>query len=93
MLNLTYPNGNASSTFVFIVDTFEKDRTIADWSDVQGLTVNVSGNANMTYNLTFAGEYGGAWRPINDFEYWNFTYSMPEGFIGTPNLCLEVELW
>lgn len=47
----------------------------------------------MTYNLTFAGQYGGAWRPINDFEYWNFTYSMPEGFIGTPNLCLEVELW
>ena len=37
------------------------------------------------------------WRLIlelnSDFEFWNFTYAMPSGFVGTPNLNLAVELW
>jgi hypothetical protein len=28
----------------------------------------------------------------SDFEFWNFTYTMPTGFVGTPNLMFEVEL-
>lgn len=28
----------------------------------------------------------------SDFEFWNFTYYMPEGFEGTPNLVLEFDV-
>jgi hypothetical protein len=91
-LGLTYPKGNSSSTFTFVVGTFKRNTTIADWSGVQGLTVNVSGNVDPGYNLSYAGNLGGVWQPINDFEYWNFTYSMPKGFDGVPSVIVDVEL-
>jgi len=28
----------------------------------------------------------------SDFEFWNFTYTMPADFVGTPNLVFDVEL-
>jgi hypothetical protein len=28
----------------------------------------------------------------SDFEFWNFTYTMPTDFVGTPNLGFDVEL-
>lgn len=28
----------------------------------------------------------------SDFEFWNFTYVMPEGFEGVPNLMLSFEV-
>ena len=37
---------------------------IASWNDVVGLAVNVTGNANMTYSVTFYGNYGGSGSPI-----------------------------
>lgn len=91
-LNLTYPAGNSSSVFTLIVGTFKQNRTIADWSGVVGLDVNVSTNANEAYNLTFNGARGGAGEVIRDFEVWNFTYSMPEDFQGTPWLKLDLKL-
>lgn len=91
-LTLTYPRGNSSSVFTFIVGTFQKNRNIVDWSGVQGLKVSVTGNVNENYALGFAGARGGVFEPINDFEYWNFTYTMPEGFEGAPSLVMEVEL-
>ena len=51
-----------------------------------------SGNVNASYSLAFAGGYGGGDTLTRDFEFWNFTYSMPEGFEGTPNLCLDFKL-
>ncbi|CAJ2508499.1 Uu.00g135250.m01.CDS01 [Anthostomella pinea] len=92
-LNLTYPNGNSSSVFTLVVSTFTKMRTLTGWDGVQGLDVNVSGNANTSYSLSFGGEYGGSSSTIRDFEIWNFTYSMDDDFVGTPNLCLELKLW
>jgi len=56
------------------------------------LSVEVSGNVNMTYELSFAGTYGGADTLINDFEFWNFTYSMPYDSEEIPNLVLNVKL-
>ena len=47
----------------------------------------------MNYSVTFAGAYGGADETINDFEFWNFTYTMPTNYTGKPHLLLEVELW
>ncbi|KAF4847491.1 hypothetical protein CGCSCA4_v005601 [Colletotrichum siamense] len=91
-LTLTYPNGTADSIFSFVVGTFIKKPTVAGWADVQGLNVSVSGNINETYALSFAGEYGGSDSMIRDFEFWNFTYSMPAGFEGAPTVTLNVTL-
>ncbi|OHW98249.1 hypothetical protein CSPAE12_03031 [Colletotrichum incanum] len=91
-LGLTYPNGTADSIFTFVVGTFIKKPTVAGWADVQGLSVNISGNVNETYSLSFAGSMGGTSSPIRDFEFWNFTYSMPQGFEGTPSVVLDVKL-
>ncbi|KAK2472670.1 hypothetical protein H9L39_14845 [Fusarium oxysporum f. sp. albedinis] len=61
-------------------------------ADVQGLEVKVSGNVNSTYTLSFAGGYGGADSLIRDFEFWNFTYTMPSDFQGVPSVELDFKL-
>lgn len=91
-LGLSYPSGNASSIFTFVVGTFKQNRTIADWSGVVGLDVEISTNANESYSLAFGGANGGAGDPLRDFEYWNFTYSYPEDFEGVPSMELNVKL-
>ncbi|KAH6967981.1 hypothetical protein BKA56DRAFT_497921 [Ilyonectria sp. MPI-CAGE-AT-0026] len=91
-LTLSYPYGNADSVFTFVVDTFTAKRTITGWQDVPGLSVAVSGNINQTLDLSFAGTYGGSLDPMLDFEYWKFTYRMPEGFVGIPTIVLDLEL-
>ncbi|OHE97741.1 hypothetical protein CORC01_06946 [Colletotrichum orchidophilum] len=91
-LSLTYPNGTADSIFTFVVGTFIKKPTVSGWADVQGLSVNVSGNVNETYALSFAGSVGGTSSPIRDFEFWNFTYTLPQGFVGTPSIVLDLNL-
>ncbi|KAJ3550205.1 hypothetical protein NM208_g107 [Fusarium decemcellulare] len=90
-LSLSYPRGNSSSLFTLVVGTFTKKPTVTGWRDVPGLKVNVSGNVNLNYSLSFGGEYGGSSEPIRDFEFWNFTYTMPSGFRGTPNLVLDLK--
>lgn len=92
-LNLTYPSGNSSSIFTFIVGAFKQNRTIADWSGVVGLNVAVTTNANESYSLTFGGANGGEAETLRDFEVWNFTYAMPDGFDGVPNMVLDAKLW
>ncbi|KAB5580262.1 hypothetical protein GE09DRAFT_950351 [Coniochaeta sp. 2T2.1] len=91
-LNLTYPNGTADSIFTLVVSQFRQVRTVTGWDDVQGVKVRVSGNVNLTHSLSFAGAYGGRASTIRDFEFWNFTYALPEGFEGQPNLQLDFEL-
>ncbi|KXH64760.1 hypothetical protein CNYM01_02074 [Colletotrichum nymphaeae SA-01] len=91
-LSLSYPNGTADSIFTFVVGTFIKKPTITGWADVQGLSVNVSGNVNETFALSFAGSMGGTSSPIRDFEFWNFTYTLPQGFEGTPSIVLDLNL-
>ncbi|GME36463.1 hypothetical protein GTA08_BOTSDO00397 [Neofusicoccum parvum] len=92
VLNLTYPYGNGTSVFTFFVSTFKGHYDVAGWEDVQGVKVEVAGNANMSYEVSFNGAYGGAGETISDFEFWNFTYVMPEGFEGVPNLMLSFEV-
>ncbi|RSL40068.1 hypothetical protein CEP53_013610 [Fusarium sp. AF-6] len=91
-LTLSYPNGNSGSIFSLLVGTFKSKRTISGWEDIVGLKVAVSGNVNTTYGLSFGGQYGGSDSPIRDFEFWNFTYTMPAGFAGTPSLTLDLEI-
>ncbi|KAI3337647.1 hypothetical protein HD806DRAFT_46620 [Xylariaceae sp. AK1471] len=91
-LSLTYTNGTASSIFTLVVSQFKQVRTVTGWEDVQGVKVRVSGNVILTHSLSFAGGYGGRSSTIRDFEFWNFTYTMPANFRGKPNLVLDFEL-
>lgn len=95
-LNLTYPLGTSKSIFTFIVAPnpypFTSPKDITSWDDVQGISVHISGNVNASYTVGYAGAYGGAYSTINDFEFWNFTYTMPANFSGVPSLTLEVVL-
>ncbi|ESZ98727.1 hypothetical protein SBOR_0965 [Sclerotinia borealis F-4128] len=92
-LNLTYPDGNDTSIFTFLVSPFAAKRTISSLEDIQGLSLQVSGTIDMNYTLSYAGEYGGADSTINDFEYWNVTFAMPPGSTEAPHIFLEADLW
>lgn len=63
-LNLTYPLGDVNSIFSFIVSPFKAKRDVTSWDDVQGLSIHVSGNVNMSYSIGYAGTYGGAYSTI-----------------------------
>jgi hypothetical protein len=94
-LELSYPQGNSSSSFSFLVATngWGGKRDVASWKDVEGINVNVSGTVDMAYTVEFGGMQGGKWKPVNEFEFWNFTYGMPEGSgVEAPRMRLEFEL-
>ncbi|KAJ8070823.1 hypothetical protein OCU04_001184 [Sclerotinia nivalis] len=92
-LNLTYPEGNDTSIFTFLLSPFAAKRTISSLEDIQGLNLQVSGTVNMNYTLSFAGGFGGADATINDFEFWNVTFTMPTNSSEVPHILLEVCLW
>jgi len=92
-VSLSYPHGTNSSIFTLLVSTFSTKRTVTSIGDIQGLNLTVSGNANLEYELSFAGPQGGSNKMLRDFSLWNFTYVMPTDFVGTPELDLEFALW
>lgn len=61
-LELTYPQGNSSSTFQFLVGTNSKHgkRDVARWEDVEGVNVMVEGTVDPEYEVSFSGLVGGA---------------------------------
>jgi len=65
-LELTYPTGNTTSTFQFLVGTNSNrgKRDVASWSDVEGLNVTVEGTVDPAYGVAFSGLNGGAGEPI-----------------------------
>ncbi|KAM0542281.1 hypothetical protein ACHAPJ_012889 [Fusarium lateritium] len=90
-LHLSYPRGNSSSVFSLLVGTFVKKPTIKGWGDLPGLRVKVSGNIDPKFELSFGGSNGGSSETLRDFELWNFTYTLPTKFEGTPALTLDLE--
>lgn len=65
-LDMTYPAGNSTSTFQFLVGTNSKagKRDVASWEDVEGIKVTVEGTVDPRYNVTFSGLVGGAGETI-----------------------------
>jgi hypothetical protein len=61
-LNLTYPSGNSTSSFSFLVGTNSKygKRDVASWSDIEGVSIDVEGTVNLNYTISFNGIVGGA---------------------------------
>lgn len=93
-LGLTYPRGNDSSVFTFLVvsNPLGQKRDIVGWQDVMSLSVNVSGTVDLTPQISFCGLLGGACDVINEFEFWNFTYVMPADSTDTPSVVLKIEV-
>ncbi|KAG5661833.1 hypothetical protein KAF25_004072 [Fusarium avenaceum] len=91
-LSLSYPRGNSSSRFSLMVGTFREKPTITGWHDLPKLNVSVTGNMDPKFDLSFGGAYGGSSQRLREFELWNFTYTMPSGFKGTPSLTLDLEM-
>lgn len=93
-LGLTYPRGNESSIFTFLVvsNPLGQKRDILGWDDVMSVSVNVSGTVDLTPKISFCGLVGGACDVINGFEFWNFTYVMPAGSTDTPSIVLNIEV-
>lgn len=91
-LGLTYPRGNQSSVFTILVasNPLGQTRDILGWEDVWGVSVNVSGTVDLTPAISFCGLLGGSCDPINDWEFWNFTYSMPVGSVETPSIAFDI---
>lgn len=91
-LSLTYPQGNQSSIFTFLVasNPFGQKRDILGWDDVMDIQVNVSGTVNLTPQISFCGLLGGSCDVINDWEFWNFTYVMPADSTSTPSIVLDI---
>ncbi|KAI4703713.1 hypothetical protein J4E89_009936 [Alternaria sp. Ai002NY15] len=93
-LTLEYPMGNSSSAFSFLVGTngWDGKRDVRSWADVEGVDVVVSGSVDLEAEVTFNGLVGGAGEVINDFDFWNFTYRMPEGSEEVPRVQLDFDV-
>lgn len=93
-LSLTYPKGNESSIFTFLVasNPLGQKRDLLGWEDVMSLSVNVSGTVDLTPQISFCGLVGGSCDVIHDWEFWNFTYVMPGGSTDTPAITLDIDV-
>ncbi|KAK7938034.1 uncharacterized protein PG986_014902 [Apiospora aurea] len=94
-LNLTYPDGNATSSFTFLVSanplgSFKRDLANLE-KDLDGVKIEVSGSVDPVPIVTFCGLVGGSCKPIHGFEFWNFTYAMPANSTAVPNVNLVIE--
>jgi hypothetical protein len=74
-----------------MIGTFEEALTLSSLDDIPGLDIAVSGNVNMTYEWSFVGQQTGG-SLVNDFEFWNCTFLVPEYFEGIPTLSLDFML-
>lgn len=66
VLELTYPQGNSSSGFSFLVGTngWGGKRDVSKWEDVEGIKVNATGSVDANYTVTLNGLHGGAGKVI-----------------------------
>lgn len=94
ILDLTYPQGNATSGFSFLVgtNTWDGKKDVSKWEDVEGIKINATGSVSSNYTVTYNGMRGGAGKTINEFEFWNFTYTMPADSQEIPHVRLNIEL-
>lgn len=61
-LNLTYPRGNQTSTFIFHVDSngLYGAKNVRSWDDVEGIQVTASsGTVDLVPSVSFCGMVGG----------------------------------
>ncbi|KAH8169469.1 hypothetical protein LIA77_10013 [Sarocladium implicatum] len=88
-LRISYPEGDSSSVFVFYASPSLDKRDVLAWSDIQGASISISGNVDVTPAVAFAGRYGGgAGGAYYGYNHWQFEHKMPEGFVGVPEIVI-----
>ena len=96
-LNLTYPAGDASSVFTFVVSSNplgSSRRDVTGLADIDGIniTVGAGSTVNPVPEVAFCGLVGGTCSLIHNFEFWNLTFTMPANSTALPQLNLQIEL-
>ncbi|KAF9877402.1 hypothetical protein CkaCkLH20_05102 [Colletotrichum karsti] len=92
-LGLSYPRGNSSSVFTFIVSSnpIGGKRDISGVADIEGLNITVGGSVDLEPEVSFCGLVGGTCSVIHGFEFWNITYVMPSNTTASPSITFEIE--
>ncbi|KAL4807472.1 hypothetical protein BDV18DRAFT_102559 [Aspergillus unguis] len=93
-LNLTYPDGDSSTRFTFVLSTnpLGKKRDITGFGDVDGVDIEVvGGSVDLTPKISFCGLLGGC-SDIHGFEFWNVTFTMPPDSEDVPSIQLKFGL-
>ncbi|KAH8878822.1 hypothetical protein GQ53DRAFT_850000 [Thozetella sp. PMI_491] len=94
-LSLTYPLGDASSKFTFVLSTnpLRLTRDITGFESVDGLDIEVTGGSvDPSPKITFCGLRGGTCSVIHGFEFWNVTFTMPAGSTEVPSVSFKFTL-
>ncbi|KAJ5474354.1 hypothetical protein N7475_003920 [Penicillium sp. IBT 31633x] len=89
-LNISYPNATSSDglvsfNFLFSGLPINNGLNITGLEDLPGLDVKVSTNALPNYTITYNTDHS-----VNEFVFYNITYTMPENFTGVPFVSLEI---
>ncbi|KAJ5447366.1 hypothetical protein N7445_002187 [Penicillium cf. griseofulvum] len=89
-LHISYPNatsahGPISFNFLFSGLTINDGFNVTGLEGLPGLKIKVLTNAQPDYTMTYVGSGG-----VNEFSYYNITYTMPESFTGEPCVSLRV---
>ncbi|KAK1978689.1 hypothetical protein LZ30DRAFT_632695 [Colletotrichum cereale] len=92
-LSLSYPRGNSTSVFTFIVSSnpLGGKRDVGGFEDVEGIHVTVNGTVKQEPEIAFCGLVGGTCSVIHGFEFWNITYVMPENSTEVPTIHLDIK--
>lgn len=96
-LNLTYPAGNASSIFTFVVSSNplgSSHRDVYGLANIDGINITVGAGSTVNPEpvVAFCGLVGGTCSLIHNFEFWNLTFTMPANSTALPQLNLNIEL-
>ncbi|KAF5525916.1 hypothetical protein CGCA056_v002025 [Colletotrichum aenigma] len=91
-LTLTYPHGNFSSMFTFIVSSnpIGGKRDLQGFGDLDGINITTTGSVLPDPEIGFCGLVGGTCSIIHGFEFWNITYVMPPDASAIPYITFNV---
>ncbi|KAK2736834.1 hypothetical protein CKAH01_18877 [Colletotrichum kahawae] len=91
-LTLTYPHGNVSSMFTFIVSSnpIGGKRDLQGFGDLDGINITTVGSVLPDPEIGFCGLVGGTCSIIHGFEFWNITYVMPPDSSAIPYITFNV---
>ncbi|CAP99626.1 hypothetical protein NUH16_001950 [Penicillium rubens] len=89
-LNISYPNatsahGPVSFNFLFSGLTVNNGFNVTGLEGLPGLNLKISTNAQPNYTITYNTDHS-----VNEFVFYNITYTMPESFTGVPFVSLQV---
>jgi hypothetical protein len=89
-LNISYPNATSADgpvSFNFLLSGINVNNgfNVSGLQDLPSLNLDVSTNASPNYTITYNTDHS-----VNEFAFYNITYTMPEAFTGVPFISLQM---